>query len=292
MTRRVTNLGSCCIDNVYQVPHFVQPGETLPCLGFDIFPGGKGLNQSIALARAGADVRHAGRVGRDGEWLKSLLIDAGVDTGLLQVTDAASGHAVIQIEPGGENAIVTYGGANRDMTADDFAQVIGSCEPGEILLLQNEINDLDAIMAAAKSRDISVVFNAAPMTDDVLALPLGAVSCFIVNELEGEALTGAAQPQQIVDELLARFPRAQVVLTLGKQGVLYGHGDTRIEQPGFAADAVDTTGAGDTFTGYFVAGLAAGDAVRDCLRLACRAAAVSVTRAGAASSIPLRDELS
>ena len=291
MSARITNFGSCCIDNVYQVPHFVAPGETLPCTGYAVFPGGKGLNQSIALARAGADVRHAGRVGHDGEWLRAELESAGADVSLLKVTDAATGHAVIQISPDGENSIVIYGGANQDVNSADVDEVLSTCEPGELLLLQNEISELKAIMDKAKARGLRVAFNAAPMTEEVKALPLETVDYFIVNEIEGKMITGRETPDEIINTMLERFPDSAVVLTLGREGARYADAGQQVSRSGFPADAKDTTGAGDTFTGYLLAGIAAGDPIETCLEAACRAAAICVTRPGAASSIPTRDEL-
>ena len=291
MNVRITNFGSCCIDNVYRVPHFVRPGETLPTLSHDIYPGGKGLNQSLALAAAGASVQHAGRVGADGEWLRTLLAERGVDVELLRVGEGASGHAVIQVNPAGENAIVIFGGTNRSMSDEDVADVLSQCRVGEYLLLQNEINRTPEIMKAAASRELKVVFNAAPMADDVLAYPLEIVSLFVVNEIEGQALSGKTRPEEIIDEMLARFPGAGVALTLGDQGAMYGDESQRLVQPAFRVDAVDTTGAGDTFTGYFLEGLSGGADTAVALRTACQAAAICVTRPGAASSIPLLREV-
>lgn len=291
MTVPVTNLGSCTVDHVYQVPHFVQPGETLPARDYSVFPGGKGLNQSIALARAGASVRHAGCIGTDGHWLRETLEQAGVDTSLLRTVDSPSGHALIQIAPDGENAILIHGGANHQIGIADIDAILADCNRGEFLLLQNEISHLDEVMARADALSLRVIFNAAPMTESVLSLPLGAVDCFIVNETEGEALTGVKGADAIVDAMLDRFPGKRVVLTRGKAGAIYGDRDTRLVQPAFEVKAVDTTGAGDTFTGYFLAAWAAGKPPERCLEEGCKAAARSVTKAGAASSIPVAADI-
>ena len=288
---RITNFGSCCIDNVYAVPWFVKPGETLPCNGYQVHPGGKGLNQSLALAYAGATVRHAGKVGTDGQWMKDLLTKAGVDTAHLQVVDIPSGHANIQVTPEGSNAIVIYGGANRAIEARDFDRVLADTSPGDYLLIQNEISCLGELIEAAHQKQQRIVFNAAPMTDAVMDYPLDKVEIFIVNEIEGAALTGTNEPDDILTAMTERFLGAKIILTLGEAGAIWSDGKTRVAQPACQAQAVDSTGAGDTFTGYFMAALIQGEPVRACLERACRAAAICVTRPGAASSIPRLQEL-
>lgn len=283
---KITNFGSLCIDNVYAVPYFVKPGETLPCTEYQVHPGGKGLNQSLALAHAGVPVRHAGKVGADGVWMKDLMTGAGIDTSLVQVVDTASGHANIQVTPEGNNAIVIFGGANRTIEAHDIARVLEDAEPGDFLLIQNEISCLDELIDAAHARQQRIVFNAAPFTAAVTNYPLDKVEIFIVNELEGAALAGTEEIDEIVTAMKRRFPAARTILTLGDQGAVYYDGEAHYRQPAYGVKAVDSTGAGDTFTGYFMAGFTQGLPVSDCLELACRAAALCVTRPGAASSIP------
>ena len=288
---KITNFGSCCIDNVYAVPYFVKPGETLPCTGYEIHPGGKGLNQSLALAYAGASVRHAGKVGRDGAWMKDLMSDAGVDTSLTEIVDTPSGHANIQVTPDGSNAIVIFGGANRTIGQADIERVLADTEPGDFLLIQNEISCLGELIDAAHRKQQRIIFNAAPITSEVGGYPLDKIELFIVNEVEGEALTGQTDPDAILEVMKRRFPNSRTLLTLGEQGAAWCDGDSKFDHAAFPVKAVDSTGAGDTFTGYFVAGFAAGKPLTECLELACRAAAISVTRPGAASSIPQLHEV-
>jgi ribokinase len=283
---KILNYGSLCIDHVYSVPYFVKPGETLSCTNYERHPGGKGLNQSLALAYAGADVWHAGMVGQDGIWLKELLTEAGVDATMVQVTDTPSGHALIQVTPDGENAIVICGGANRTVTHDDLEEVFAQCAMGDCLLLQNEISSMPEIMTTAKSRSMRVAFNAAPITNEVLDYPLECVDLFILNEVEAEALSGEQAPQQIIRALTESYPHAQVVLTLGEQGAIYGDRERIVQQNAFTVEALDTTGAGDTFTGFFLAGWLEGRSIEQNLEVACKAAAICVTRRGAATSIP------
>ncbi len=288
----VLNFGSLNIDHVYRVPHFVRPGETLTSLDYRRFAGGKGLNQSIALARAGAQVHHAGKVGPEGTWLRDTLAAEGVNVDFVQVTDDPTGHAIIQVVPEGENAIVIYGGANRTITPADATRVLAHFGPGDWLLLQNEISALAEILAQAGAQGLAIAFNPAPMTPEVLTYPLEHVRLFIVNQTEGAALTGETEPEAILAAMRRRFPQAATVLTLGAQGSLYAdseHG--RIHTPAVPVQAVDTTAAGDTFTGYLLAGLMEGLSPAQALALATRAAAICVTRPGAAPSIPYRAEV-
>ncbi len=288
---RVLNYGSLNIDHVYAVDHFVRPGESLPSTHYAMHPGGKGANQSTALALAGADVAHAGKLGRDGAWYRERLAECGVDVGFVDIVDTPSGHAMIQVSPQGENAIVLYGGANREIAQADAARVVGGFAAGDFLLLQNEISAIPSIMHAAARRGMRIVFNAAPMHSEVKSYPLDLVDLFIVNEIEGAELTGETTSERVLDAMLATFPKAGTVLTLGSKGARYGRGETRLSADARAVEAADTTAAGDTFIGYLLAELANGGEMQQALEMGCAAAAVCVTRPGAASSIPRRDEV-
>lgn len=287
----ILNFGSVNIDHVYRVDHLVRPGETIASRDYQQFSGGKGFNQSIALARAGADVSHAGRIGADGVWLRAQLAADGADVGFLAVVDGPSGHALIQVDAEGENAIILFGGANRTFTGEDARAILDNCGAEDWLLLQNEISAMPEILQLAGERGLRVVFNPAPMGPEVLDYPLDTVSIFVVNETEGEAFTGEDEPDAILGGMRARFPAATVVLTLGGDGSLYDDGKQRVRVPAQKVEAVDTTAAGDTFIGYFLAGLAAGDDPKVALEMATCAAAICVTRPGAAPSIPRREEV-
>ncbi len=290
----ILNFGSLNIDHVYQVTHFVRPGETMSSQSYAVFAGGKGANQSIALARAGAAVVHAGKLGRDGAWLKDKLAEAGVDTRAVALVDTASGHAMIQVNAEGENCIILHGGANQlidDAHIETSFQDLGE---GDTLLLQNEIN-YDAVpKLCRKAHDFGmrVALNPAPMNDAVFDFPLNLITTFVVNEIEGAEMVGAQEPDAILDAFVKRWPNAEVVLTLGSQGVMYAHGETRLSVPAEKVKAIDTTAAGDTFIGYFMACREDGASVEESLRTACKASAICVARAGAADSIPWRKELS
>lgn len=288
---RILNYGSLNIDHVYSVDHFVRPGESLACAGYEVFPGGKGANQSAALALAGADVAHAGKIGSDGAWYRERLEKAGVDVTHVEVVDSPSGHAIIQVNSEGENAIILIGGANRETSPGDAAKVIGEFQAGDYLLLQNEISAIPEIITTAAEAGMTVVINPAPMGPEVKTYPLDKVGIFIVNEIEGTELTGETEPDAVLSAMQKAFPAAAVVLTLGSKGVLYAKGDTRIAVDAEKVEPVDTTAAGDTFIGYFLAELAAGSDVESALRMGRKAAAICVTRMGAASSIPSRNEV-
>jgi ribokinase len=288
---RILNFGSLNIDHVYQVDHLVRPGETIDSHHYAVLAGGKGNNQSVALARAGAATWHAGRMGGDGTWLCEKLRESGVDTTHVELTTQPTGHAIIQVDRNGENAIVLHGGANRTVTGEDAERVLRQFDSGDILLLQNEISAIPAIMRGARQRGLRIVFNPAPMHADVTAYPLELVDTFIVNQTEGRALAGVAREDDVLPALREQFPNASTVLTLGDRGAHYVGAEGAYRERGVAVEAVDTTAAGDTFVGYYLAGVADGQSIPDALRDACRAAAICVTRQGAVDAIPLRGEL-
>ncbi|QOP41291.1 ribokinase [Sulfurimonas marina] len=283
---KIINFGSINIDHVYDVDHFVRPGETLSSKNYAVFSGGKGANQSIALARANADVLHVGKIGLDGIWLQEKMEKEGIDTHLVKIVKAPTGHAIIQVNSEGENAIIIHGGANLTFKSSDIKEALKSANAGDIVLLQNEINSVDKILKQTKDKDLKVVFNPAPMSDAVKEYPLELVDIFIINETEGEALSGEKKPMKIIKAMDKLYPKSAVVLTLGKKGVIYSQGKQTIKVDALKVKAVDTTGAGDTFIGYFLAELSRGKRIEKCLKTAVKAASICVTRKGAADSIP------
>jgi ribokinase len=288
---KILNFGSINIDHVYRVDHLVRPGETLSSERYQRFAGGKGSNQSIAIARAGAEVYHAGRIGADGLWLKEMLDDNGVDTSYIKVADGPSGHAIIQVDDEGENSIILYSGANRSISWEDAQEVLADFGYGDYLLLQNEISAVPEIISGGAERGLKVVFNPAPMHSGVLDYPLPEVDCFIFNEVEGRELTGKTGQDGILGAMMDRFPGAGVVLTLKDKGVIYADMERKLTVPALTVKAVDTTAAGDTFIGYLLAGMVAGQDIEGALETANRAAAICVTRLGAADSIPWKKDL-
>ena len=287
----ILSYGSLNLDLVYQVPHFVQAGETLSSTSRTVHCGGKGLNQSIAAARAGGTVSHAGKIGGDGTVLTDILRESGVDTDFVTVGDGPSGHAVIQVDPSGQNCILLFGGCNQEITHEEIDRALAHFQTGDYLILQNEINGLDYLMTQAARRGLRIVFNPSPIDESIFRLPLGEAWLLIFNEIEGAALAGCDDEEGILNTLRQRWPRCRLLLTLGSHGCVYDDGQRRLRQGIYQAETVDTTAAGDTFTGYFVACMAAGRPEEECLDLASRAAAIAVSRPGAAPSIPTMDEV-
>lgn len=290
---KILSFGSLNLDKVYSVGHFIRPAETMAAAALNEFCGGKGLNQSIALARAGAQVWHAGCVGEaDGTVLLDALKDSGVDISLVRRLPCPTGHAIIQVNTEGQNCILLYGGANQQITPAQIDETLAQFAPGDMLVLQNEISNLSYLIEAAGKKGMVIVLNPSPMAPELLEMPLEYVSYFLLNEVEAKDLCGAEVPEEEYPEkLLARYPNSRVVLTLGSRGCIYQDAGQRIVQPACRVQAVDTTAAGDTFTGYFVAAIAAGAPVAQALEEATKAAAISVSRQGAAPSIPLREEV-
>jgi len=288
---RILNFGSLNIDYVYTVHHFARPGETLSCEDYQTFAGGKGNNQSIALARAGAEVFHAGKLCDKDIWLKELLESSGVNTKFIELAESSSGHAIIQVNRKGQNSIVIFGGANRQISDEHIDKAIEEFGKGDHILVQNEINAIPKIIQRAHKKDMTIVFNPAPMGPEVMDYPLELVNIFIVNEIEGQELTDCEDPHKILDRMIEKYPDAATVLTLGEEGVIYNDSVIRIEVPAEKVTPVDTTAAGDCFIGYFLAGITSGGDIESSLKQACKAAAICVTRAGAVDSIPLKNEI-
>lgn len=288
---KIINFGSINIDHVYCVEHFVRPGETIKSESYTLFCGGKGANQSIALSRAGAEVLHAGKISQDGVWIKEKLQISGVDTSLIKTVDKPTGHAIIQVNKDGENSIIIHGGANQTFNDNDIEEVLNSAKAGDFLLLQNEINAVKKVLQRTQNKDLTVVFNPAPMTDVLKNYPLELVDIFILNEVEGETLTDKNDSNEILNTMQKLYPKSRIVLTLGKEGVIYADNKQRIKTAALKVKAIDTTGAGDTFIGYFLAELMLGSEIEKCLEMGVKASALCVTRRGAADSIPTLDEI-
>lgn len=288
---KVLNFGSLNIDYVYMVDHFVRAGETLSSTKMEKFCGGKGLNQSIALSRAGAEVYHAGVVGAEGKMLTDVLEQYGVDTRFVKRSASSNGHAIIQIDKNGQNCILLYGGTNREITPEWVDEVMGNFAAGDLLVLQNEINCMEYIMRRAQEKGMQIALNPSPIDENLKLLPLEAVTYFLLNEVEGNELTGETDPETIAVRLHEKFPAARIVLTLGKQGVLYYDGGEFVRHGIYPTKVVDTTAAGDTFTGFFLSSVLQGKPVATALELASKASSIAVSIKGAANSIPTLEEV-
>ena len=287
----VVNFGSLNIDHVYAVDHFCRAGETIHTKSYTQNAGGKGLNQSIAVSRSGQKVHHAGLLGPEGTRLAELLSGSGVDLRYLKHTDVPQGHAVIQVQPDGQNCIFLYGGSNQAVTPQEIDEVLMQLNAGDYLLLQNEIANLTYLLRAAARRGLRVVLNASPISDELLNADLSGVNWLVVNEIECAAMAGCGDAQAGYETLKQRYPSLGILLTLGSEGSVSWKDGTEVRQCAYPVKAVDTTGAGDTFMGYFVGCLAQGMERQTAMQYASMASAISVTRPGAAASIPLMDEV-
>ena len=289
---KVLNYGSLNIDHVYKVSHIVRPGETLPSRELSFFAGGKGANQSVALVKAGAEVRHAGKIGEDGRWLLEELKKGGVNTDLVRIYDGPTGHALIQVADGGENSILLFGGGNQNISPNEIDETLAEFSPGDYLVLQNEINCTETIMQKAHDRGMIICLNPAPFSSEVPKWPLGLANILVVNETEAMGLVGGASaPEAVMDKLTQAYPNTEVVMTAGKGGAYFGLSGKRQFVPSRPVRAVDTTAAGDTFLGYYIASRMGKMEVKAAMEKAALAASITVSRPGALDSIPLEAEL-
>lgn len=292
---KILNIGSLNLDKVFRVNQIVSPKETILADQFEILCGGKGLNQSIALARAGVDVYHVGAIGYDGEILCSLLSENSVDISGIRRIKEPSGQAIIQVDENGQNAIVVYGGTNQMLEDSDVDIAMERMEAGDYLLLQNEISPLQLAYAIERAHEkgMKVIFNFSPVTDLCFTYPLYMIDYFIFNEIEGKYLSGSAteDPEEVLNILKVKYPASAIVLTVGEHGAYYQDHTKRIYCPGYPANVVDTTAAGDTFCGYFLASIMNGATEENALLYANLAGALAVEKVGAAVSIPTMEEV-
>ena len=294
---KILSFGSLNIDYVYSVPHFVKKGETLSAKELNVYTGGKGLNQSIALARAGVETYQAGAIGTDGMFLLEQLKEAGVKTDLVKILDdVRTGNAIIQNDDEGDNCIVLFGGANQAITKEQVDEVFKDFTNEDYLLIQNEINELSYIVEKAKEEGMKIILNPSPMNEKIMKLPLDQIDYFILNEIEAMQILKMDKPEEIDGKYIAsllheRFKDATIVLTLGSEGSVCISDDEYVEQSIYKVKAIDTTAAGDTYTGYFIAGILNGKTIKESMDIASKASAIAVTRQGAAPSIPVLEEV-
>lgn len=288
---RVLNIGSLNLDYVYQVDHIIRPGETEATGERSIFLGGKGMNQSCALAKAGVETYHAGLIGEDGTAFLDACEEYGVHADYIRTVHAPTGHTVIQLDKNAQNSILLFGGANQMLTKEYVDEVLSHFTAEDVLLLQNEVNLLPYIVDKAYEKGMQIALNPSPFNEKLRDVDFAKISIFLLNEVEGNQITGETEPEEILAELKVRFPAARIMLTLGKDGSVYADGEQTIRQPIFPVKAVDTTAAGDTFTGYFLAGLAETLPMEEVLRRSAKAASIAVSRPGAVPSIPKREEV-
>lgn len=288
---KILNIGSCNIDYVYGLNHIVTDGETEQSERLDIFPGGKGLNQSVAAARAGAKVYHAAIVGSDGDFLLKTLKENGVDISLTEKVKDKNGHAVIQVNSEGENAIIVYPGTNHGITKEYIDKILLNFSAGDLLVLQNEVNELEYIVHKAYKQKLKVILNPSPICENLYNIKLSEIAYLIMNENEAKKLLKGNSIADCLQKAKKELPDTAIVITLGKKGAVYIDNKKQVYQNAFAVKTVDTTAAGDTFTGYFVAGLFCRKPIKEILKQASAAAAIAVSKSGASSSIPAMEEV-
>ncbi|MCR5760437.1 MAG: ribokinase [Sphaerochaetaceae bacterium] len=299
---KVLNFGSLNLDNVYKTDHFVSAGETLTADSVTVNAGGKGLNQSIALSRAGADVYHAGCLGKGGQMLKDTLESNGVNTSMLKEVDQLQGNAIIQVNKEGENCILLFGGSNRCITKQQINETMRRFDSGDYIILQNEVNCLNEIVDSASSFGLKIVLNPSPFDFALNSVDWSKLDWIILNEVEAQRLMEdflyqdniniSENPKLFWEAAHDKWPDLKIVLTLGSHGAWAFTTREEIFQEAFKVKPVDTTAAGDTFTGYFFASLIKGKSIKECMRLAAKASSIAVCRQGAASSIPRAEEVS
>jgi len=293
-------IGSINMDVVNQVVKHPMPGETIHGRGTSYHPGGKGANQAVAAARAGAAVRMAGAVGTDffGPVLLDALAGHGVHTGTVLPLESTSGLAFITVDAEGENSIILSAGANGRFTPERLRSIWPELEGCSAVLLQNEIpwDTTFAAMKLAQDRGMRIYFNPAPaLRPQQETFPL--LHCLILNETEAGFITGRIlsndeSEEEVAIHQLLDCGAESVILTLGGKGLLYGdRNGGRLRLPAYQVQPVDTTAAGDTFIGAYAAAKEQGNSVEDALRFAAAAAAIAVTRNGAQESVPSRAEI-
>ena len=263
-----------------------SPGETMAAVSYHKLLGGKGINQSIAIARAGEVPVHVGAVGSDDDWTMAQIMDFGIDTAHIARSEHPTGHAVIYVDDAGENQIIIYGGANQDLQQVQIEKAFKDSADGDNwVLLQNETNLLTDIVDEAKAAGFKVAYSAAPFVAETVAQMIGSIDLLAVNEIE------ARETAELLGGDISAIAVPEILITRGGQGAeFHGQGEVHV-QPAFPVEAVDTTGAGDTFLGSFLAHHCAGAPVEQSLRYASAASALQVTRPGAAVAIPARAEV-
>lgn len=289
---KILNFGSLNIDYVYGLDHIIRPGETEPSISRSIFPGGKGLNQSVACAKAGAEVYHAGAVGGDDHRiLTDVLTAAGVNLDYLKVhEEVPSGHTIIQVDKNGQNSIILFGGSNQSLKRAEIDETLAHFGKGDYLVLQNEVNELPYLIEQGAARGLNIAFNVSPFKPELLDLPLAKCAMLLVNEVEAAGIADMSpdtEPLKLLEALKTRLPATDIVMTLGTRGSVFRRADGSVSAFGcYKVKAVDTTGSGDTFTGFLLQSLASGLDDHEAVKRASCAAALSVMQPGAASSIP------
>ena len=284
--------GSLNIDKTYTLEDFVRPGQTISADRMEQFCGGKGFNQAIALRRAGNEVHFAGAVGQDGSMLLKSLDDNGVNREHVKVTSGATGHAIIQVNRQGGNSIIILAGANGEITSWDVDSTLADFRAGDLIVVQNEISCVPYMLRRAHEKGMIVAFNPSPYDGKAAECDLNCVDYLLVNEVEGAEMAGCTRAEDILEELHRRYPALNIVLTLGGDGAMYQAKEgARFVCGAHPVDVMDTTAAGDTFTGYFLSEIFRHGDAKKALHTASVAAGIAVSRKGAEPPIPAMAEV-
>ena len=287
-------LGSLNIDTVFSVDHIVHPGETIASIAVKDSPGGKGANQAAALAKAGAEVSFVGKISNDGKWILDILASFGVDISrtIISAQDR-TGRAMIQVDKHGQNSIVLNPGGNKRFTEPEIDKMIDGFGEGDYIVLQNEINLTPYAISKAKEKGMTVVLNPSPFDPCIYTWPLEKIDYFFVNEIEAGQLLGqdGGEYDSLAKALVSKYPSSAFILTVGKQGAYYVDSKQLAYSPIFDLPVLDTTGAGDTFCGYFLQAITQSFSPEAALKKASKAAGITVSRYGAMESIPYGYEI-
>ena len=283
---KILNFGSLNIDIFFRVENIVKPGETISAKSIEKRPGGKGLNQSVALSKSFENVYHAGSVGDDGVFLIDYLKSEDINTKYIKKSDKLTGNAIIQVDDKGENSIVLYKGANFDNDKKFIDEVLDNFDKDDILLLQNEISSMKYLIDKAYEKGMKIVLNPSPITDEIKEFDFNKIDLLLVNEIEAKNIANKNSVDESIDYFTSTYKNINLIVTVGSKGSIFVNKNEKIKQEGIKVESVDSTGAGDTFTGFFVSYFYQGKNVRDCLKFASLASALSVTKSGASISIP------
>lgn len=283
----VYSLGSINVDLFFRVPHLPVAGETLPAISHEVGLGGKGANQSVAVAKAGSRVCHIGMIGADNPWVRGRLEAFGVDVEHISSAEGPTGQAIIMVDEAGENTIVTYAGVNYAQSLPGIEKALAGAGAGDIFLFQNEVSLKLEAAKLARKQGLILVYSAAPFQASVVRDLLPFIDLLVLNEIEAKQLS------DFLGLTIAEIPVPSLLVTSGAEGAVWRDQKTgeTLEVPAFPVDPVDTTGAGDCFIGYTVAALEQGLDRAAALKLGAAAAAVHVTRPGTSDAIPSREEV-
>ena len=284
---KILNFGSINKDFVYLVENFVQSGQTISSKKYEVFLGGKGLNQSVALSHSGANIYHAGCINKNDDPIIIQLNKWGVNTDNIIKVEDPTGHAIIQVNDQGENSIIIHGGANHTISSEQIENTLNKFNSGDILVLQNEINKIDEVINKGYEIGMKIFLNPAPFTKEIINYPLEKLDTLIFNESEGFGLSsGGKDKTKILKYLSNKYPNTKLLLTLGKKGSVYSYNNKVIEIPANKVNSIDTTAAGDTYIGYFISSYYKNNKVKESMEIASKAASISTTKMGGAISIP------